>query len=182
MISQAARDLAVGDTQALNALFVETDSPPPVICWEPEAGELPNERLRFLLEFWRSAPRDGDLPSIDSLDPLALKPALGLLMILEPVDGGADFRYRLYGSEIAARAGLDLTGKLVTNVRSAKMAAFFIATYAAVLLRRRPLYTRHTTNPAIQITQWDRLLLPFAGRDGAVERLLVGNLPGDRTL
>lgn len=182
MIGQAARDLVAGDMRAMNALFAETDSPPPIIKWEPEDGDLPDGRLRFLLEFWRSAPHRGDLPSIDRLDPLALKPVLGLLMILEPVDDGADFRYRLYGSEIAARAGLDLTGKLVTNVRSPKMAAFFIATYAAVLLRRQPLYTRHTTNPAIQITQWDRLLLPFAGADGAVERLLVGNLPGDRTL
>ena len=50
---------------------------------------------------WRALPRTGDLPAVETIDPAALVFILGWLMIIDPIDGGADFSYRLYGTNIA---------------------------------------------------------------------------------
>lgn len=151
-----------------------------VLTWNPDADALPNSELRFLLDWWRErAGRAGELPAAGlKLDPLALRPVLGYLMTLDAVEGG-DFRFRLYGSKIAQRAGFDMTGRLVSEIPSpADTVGFFLATYRAVQAERVPLYTEHTPWSGISTTRWFRLILPFADGAGAITRFVVGNLPG----
>lgn len=50
------------------------------------------------------------MPLASEIDALEMRPALGYGMLVEPVDGGADFRDRLYGSNLAAVSGFDMTG------------------------------------------------------------------------
>lgn len=181
-VERATAELVDGRFDTIHRLFAAIDSPRPVLRWLPDERDLVSPHLTFLHGFWRQRSRDGDLPLSEAIDALALRSALGFVMLLEPVDGGADFRYRVYGSAIAARSGLELTGKLVSAVPAPLVAAYFLATYRAVLVRRCPLLARHTTHHDIQVTQWDRLILPFVDRDERVHRLLVGNIPGERTL
>jgi len=156
-----------------------------VIVWDPQEDDLHHDELRFLLRWWhRLAAAHGGLPPASlKLDPLALRPALGHLATLQPEAGGADFRFRLYGSIIAERTGFDMTGKLASAMPSAPDAvAFLTATYRAVSRERTPLYSEHTPWSGQSVTRWFRLLLPFVGDDGAVERIVVGNLPGANRL
>src|SRR3546814_18454171 len=74
---------------------------------------------------------------------MQMRPALGHIMLLDVLDGGADYRYRVYGSEIAQRAGFDMTGKCTSELPTGSLASlFFIAVYQAVLLRPQPVYPR----------------------------------------
>lgn len=164
----------------VDALFRDIDSPPPALRWVPEDDFLKPPALRFLNRFWRERRGTAELPPSSGIDAMALRPALGYLMLLEPVDGGTDFRYRLYGSIVAEHAGIEMTGKRVSDVPAPLVAVYFLATYRAVLAERRPLFAHHATHHDIQIAQWDRLILPFADAEGGIDRLLVGNVPSLR--
>jgi len=174
-------ELLGGPSREIAGLFADIDSPPPITRWDPPEATLGNDVLVFLLQLWHAGAAVGGLPRSRSIDPFELRPALGYVMLLEPIDGGADFRYRVYGSKIAEHSGIEMTGKRVWDIPSPLVAAYFLATYRAVYLKGRPMLARHTTHYDIQIAEWTRIILPFAGPDGAVDRLLVGNVPGVRT-
>lgn len=163
----------------LSALFERVRSPtPPVVTWGPDDLDLANHpRLAHLHRFWQQRRRGAGLPLSSTIDPLELGPALGYVMLMEPVGGGEDFLYRLYGTAIADRSGLEMTGKRVRDVPVPLVAVYFLATYRAVLMTRRPLYTRHSTHHAIGFDDWSRLILPFDDAEGRIDRLLVGNVP-----
>lgn len=178
--AEAARELAVGRTDVINGLFTEMASPPPRLQWTPEDDDLETPRLRFLNGYWRTRSPLGEPPSSALIDPLDLVPLLGYLMLLEPLDGGADFRYRVYGSRIVEYSRVEMTGKCVWDVPAPLVAAYFVATYRAVVERRQSLFAHHRTHHHIQVAQWDRLILPFVDEHGDVNRLLVGNVPSIR--
>lgn len=183
-LQQLADDLTqaviAGRSGPIDTLFREIDSPPPVLRWAPDDASLAHRPLRFLNRYWRDQRGDCCPPPSRIIDPLDLGPALGYLMLLEPLHGGTDFLYRLYGTVVAEYAGIEMTGKRVWEVPAPLVAAYFVATYRAVLAERRPLFAHHATHHDIQIAQWDRLILPFTGDDGRVDRLLVGNVPSLR--
>jgi hypothetical protein len=176
------RSLEAGARDEIDRLFREIDSPPPVTRWDPPDDAFEDGPLRFLLGLWRRRSAGGRLPLSRDIDAVELWPALGYVMLLEPIDDGADFRYRVYGTIIAEHSGIEMTGKQVWDVPAPLVAVYFLATYRAVYRARRPLYAHHTTHHDIQIADWSRIILPFADDHGRVDRLLVGNLPSLRSL
>jgi hypothetical protein len=179
--TNALRGLRGGPNPPARSMFsADTE-----LAWEPGEDDLPHDELRFLLRWWQglAAAHGGVPPATHKIDPLEVRPALGHLMILDAVDGGANFHFRLFGSVIANRAGFDMTGKLVTQMPTPpEIIAFFLATYRAASLERAPLYTESTPWSGISVTRWFRLVLPFAAADGSVQRLVVGNVPGANRL
>ena len=170
--------LIEGNTAALCDLFVRLNSPEPRVVWDPPPetfGE--NPKLALLLQPWDDHRADRAVPLSTRIDPFDIKAALGNVMLLQPVNGGEDFLYRVYGSAIADASGLEMTGKVVRDVPSPLVSVYLLATYRAALLVQRPLFACHTTHYSIQIGEWDRLILPFADEAGAIDRLLVGNFP-----
>lgn len=142
----------------------------------PGACDIRDRRLADLLRYWedlRGKSPVGDLPCVAAIDPLPLRFILGWLMIVEPVDRGADFRYRLYGSAIAEMMGRDLTGCCV-NDSFPHFAAWTAQIYREAMAHRHPVLTRHTPRRYVAVERWERLILPFAGPDGDVAWFLVG--------
>lgn len=142
----------------------------------PEPRDFTDSRLVALLAHWRElAARAGahGLPPVHSLDPVPLRFILGWLMIVEPLEGGADFRYRLYGTEIAATTGRDLTGCKISD-SFPQFAAWTTRIYRQVMERKCPMLTRHSPQRYVPVDQWERLILPFADDSGRVARFLVG--------
>ena len=150
----------------------------PSVDWDPSPGRDTPEPIRFLLAYWRGRAAGGGIPGMGEIDALALRPALGYIALLDIVDGGRDFRYRLYGTILAAVAGFDMTGRLASEHKaSPHITHFYIASYRAAVTRGRAFFSEH--RPAsTQITKgWHRVVLPFAGADGSVQRFLVGGVP-----
>ncbi|PJK30947.1 hypothetical protein CVT23_03530 [Minwuia thermotolerans] len=175
-----ATAVAGGDQLGLNRLFADEGLEPPLITWSPATNELPAAPLRFLNDYWRGLPKTGGLPQARAVDPLAMKPALGYIMLLDVLDGGADFRYRVYGSRIAQHSGFDMTGKKTSEIGSSNyVSVFFLCMYRAAMIRREAVYTRHNPAAHVSVRTWDRLLLPLAGDEGLVQRILAGNVAGD---
>jgi hypothetical protein len=148
----------------------------PFVKASPEASDVSDPRLVRLLEHWGALCAGlgpDDLPPLARIDPLQLGFILGWLMMMDPIDGGVDFRYRLYGSSIAATTGRDLTGHKVGD-SFRLFAEWTVEVYRGVLAQRRPVLTRHSPRRYVRVEQWERLVLPFAAEDGSVGRLLVG--------
>jgi len=148
----------------------------PFVKESPEPRDISDPRLVRLLEHWytlNAGLTADQLPLVARIDALQLGFILGWRMMMDPIDGGADFRYRLYGSSIAATTGRDLTGfKVSDSFRT--FADWTIKVYQGVLTRRCPVLTRHAPARYVRVDQWERLVLPFAGESGSVDRLLVG--------
>src|SRR3546814_15766909 len=105
---------------------------------------------------------------------MQMRPALGHIMLLDVLDGGADYRYRVYGSEIAQRAGFDMTGKCTSELPTGSLASlFFIAVYQAVLLRPDPVYTWPQLPVDLPVNPWPRLLPPLPAPARPAPRLLA---------
>jgi hypothetical protein len=176
----AMRDgLLTDDLGPLAAPFLKHGLRSPVVKWNPPASELPTKQLPFVLNLWQSL-RDADgRVAPEQIDPFLLRPALGYILLMDVLDDGADFYYRLYGSEVARVAGFDMTGKRTSQIVTGSLAGnFYIAGYRALLKRPEPMFTWHEMPMQITINNWDRIVLPLTGPDGRVTRILACNMPG----
>jgi|HubBroStandDraft_1064217.scaffolds.fasta_scaffold00163_5 hypothetical protein len=145
----------------------------------PEPAALQGTANRFLLEYWL-AEQQGAMPPASAIDPIRMRPALGRILIVEPIEQGWDFRYRLFGTLVAAVSGYDMTGKLLSaHPLAPEMVCFAFALYRGLLVRPEPVMTMNVP-PMAHFARWERIVLPFAGPGGEVTRFVVGNVGFDR--
>jgi hypothetical protein len=170
--------LVSGDLTAMQKSFKSRGAWGPKILWNPQPGNLPHEPMRFLLEHWHRLRGARTIPLARDIDALSLRPALGFVSLLDVVDGGTDFRYRLFGTIPSAVSGFDMTRRLLSQHRaSAYMVEYFIATYRAILRRAEPLCTEHRPPATIMTNAWHRIALPLGDDDGSITRFLSANIP-----
>ncbi len=137
------------------------------------ASALPDARqdmpmlLQPLLPWWRALPRDGLLPLWTGELVFDLKPWLGHMLMARFPRNGGEARYTLYGSDLVAFTGRDLTGQ---GLRDASKSPGFRTTAESYITTRstgRPHWSRIRVDlPAGTMVRYDRLLLPFACADG----------------
>jgi hypothetical protein len=161
----------------IERVFLAHTARRPTIVWSPTSPSIAAPQLRFLLEYWTGLAAHGP-PNRRAIDPLDMRPALGYVILVDAVDGGRDFRFRLYGSSIALISHMEMTGRLMSEQRvSGYVGEFTLASNRAVVVRRLPLYTERTPAVAERTTCWQRIVLPLVDDAGAVSRLLVGTVP-----
>jgi hypothetical protein len=114
------------------------------------------------------------------IDPHEMRPALGFISLLDVVDGGADFRYRLFGTIPTAVSGFDMTRRWLSQHRAGTyMVEYFIATYRAMLRRGEPLFTVHGPPEIVHTSAWHRVAAPLADAAGEITRFMSVNVPVD---
>jgi len=172
------RALVSGDVSSLKPVFAAQRAQGPEVIWSPTREQLGPPQLRFLLDYWTERAAGRPAPEVNDVDPLEMRPALGFIVLADVIDGGRDFRIRLYGSAVSAVAGFDLTGKLVAeHPASPYLVSFYCAAYRAACLRREPVFTMHKPPPSVHTHSWHRLNLPLTDEKGEVIRFLSGNVP-----
>jgi hypothetical protein len=173
-------DLLRDDLRGIRAGYAKSGAGGPNAAWSPDRALVKASENRFLLDYWHECRGDAAMPPVSAIDPVRIQPALGRVAVLEPVEDGHDFRYRLFGTIMAAVSGFDLTGKLLsTHPSSIYVVSFTMALYRATLVKRAPVLSSYTP-VARYAAFWERLMLPFAGADGGVARILTGNAAFDR--
>jgi hypothetical protein len=166
-----------GDLAPIERVFASHGAAAPEIVWEPWPDQVSAPPLRYLLDHWLKLTDGIGLPLARTLNPFELEPARGYVMVLQPVEGGRDFRYRFYGSRLTVVSGFDMTGRrLSSHPVSTYAAEFAIAAYRAAMRRRLPLYTTRDPVGAAVARRWQRLALPFADASGAVTWLLCATV------
>lgn len=72
---------------------------------------------RQLLALWEAKRGARLMPARSDFDVIAdLRPFLGYLMLIEVIEGGADYRFRVFGSTIAALVGEENQNKRLSEI------------------------------------------------------------------
>jgi hypothetical protein len=170
--------LVAGDPEPIRAVFTGRGASGPEVTWNPLPQDLCHPQLRFLLEHWRDLADGRPMPLARQVDPLAMRPALGFVSLLDIVGDGEDFRYRVFGTIPTAVTGFDMTRRLLSQHRASPyMVQYFIAVYRAMMQRREPVHTRHGAPATVMTSAWHRLALPLCDDSGAITRFLSANVP-----
>jgi len=164
--------------QPIRDVFHKEGAQGPVIVWNPTASAMAAPPLAALVEYWTALRVNGALPLADRIDPLEMRRALGYVMLVDVIENGEDFRYRLFGSAVAAVSGFDMTGRrLSEHAASAYLLEFSLALYRAALQRKEPVFSQYAPVGTKVTAEWHRVALPLADSFGAVVRLLAGTVP-----
>ena len=147
---------------------------------ESAAPTVESPILQRLLADWQVRRRGRLLPSRGDFDPLDLKYVLGKLLLVDVL--GPDvagrplqFRYRLVGTELAARVGVDLTGRTLDDYPSPEYREFMRRRYTQTVEERRPLSSVQTRLVVDnQVRRYEALLLPLAADGETVDMLMIG--------
>lgn len=177
-VERWAGEIAAGEIAGVRAVFAAEEARGPEIRWRPPVESLVAPQHRFLLRYWSDLAGTRPMPPAREVDAMEMRPALGYVNLLDVVDSGRDFRYRVFGSIVAAVSGFDMTGQMASELRaSAYVVEFGLAVFRAALRRGEPLFTEHGPPATVYTSTWHRLVLPLANAEGAIARLLVGAVP-----
>jgi hypothetical protein len=134
---------------------------------------MPERAWKQLHAYWLSKHVGGRPPARADLDPIIEIPRLVKnLMLLDVKDG---FTFRLVGSEVVQRHGIDMTGRRAGS--GGQNTKAYIEWRAAVdyvtsMVKPRLLVSRIGT---AEIAQNVMLLLPLTDQEGRIEMLLIGS-------
>lgn len=127
------------------------------------AEECPRPDAQALVAWWNALDRSPDgLPSWSDVDPATLQKWMGWICLYDVIDGGRDIRYRLVGTRITEQAGIDLTGRLVSQGVYAATPGVLLEYMRQLGAKPVPTWTKRVmeTQQGFAITH-DRIWLPF---------------------
>jgi hypothetical protein len=141
--------------------------------------------LLALAQYWAAQRQGRDFPDRAEIDPLGMpRSILPHLCLAEISDGGRQARYRLVGTEIVNRLGLDFTGRHASEVMTGDYHTFITSMFRAVCEYRAPIYSESQFRSDMALSRTRRLLLPLGRNHGSrVELVLMGQTwpPSDCT-
>lgn len=140
-------------------------------------AKLKKSPLLETYEYYNSLPKQSDMPLRSAFNPTALSakhlPNLALLERIIDKDGRTDFRFRVFGTALAAILGTDMTGKNVSEYPGKNRTARNFTILNAVRDYRQPIstYGQVISRNGVPILG-DTLVLPF-GEDSVVSHVLL---------
>jgi hypothetical protein len=135
---------------------------------------MPEERWRELYLYWRARHVGGQPPSRADIDPILDIPRLVANLVLMDIEGDT-YRYRVAGSDIEARAGMALAGRVIGIPNTLPQV---LADWRRILDITRDDGKPHlyySRVPEHLVAKYVTLVLPLIDAAGAVEMLLVGS-------
>ena len=138
---------------------------------------IEHPKLADLREFWEQKRAGLRMPARLSFDIFEFAPWMGHLTILDVVDNGADFYFRLHGTNIVELYGYEMTGKLVSNLPQ-EVSCTILHEYRELLVLREPkLIARKHVLPKKDYTRIIKLLLPLSSDDTSVDQIISCSYP-----
>ena len=130
--------------------------------------------LRQLCAYWDERRQGREFPARRDLDPLDFRYALGHILLLDVLDNPRRFRFRLHGSELTARAGYDMTGKLVDELPDPANRMHLIERCQMLLETRQPLAVINERILGQRRFGYEAVWLPLAGDGEHIDMLMAG--------
>jgi len=144
--------------------------------------ELKDPRLARLLAYWSAKAGERAMPSRADIDPVDLGFLLGHLMLIDVMTDPPRFKVRLHGSELARRAGYDLTGKMVDDLPINEFRNLARRSFATTVETRRPFHSRRDRLLDGKRHNYETIMLPLSADGVTVNMLLVGLVYEDAAL
>jgi hypothetical protein len=115
--------------------------------------EIEHPKLSALDKLWREKCDTKSIPMRTDFDIFELVPWMGNLTILEVIEGGKDFYFRLHGTNIVNLYGYEMTGKYVSELTE-EIGVTIFREYRELLQRREPmLIQRKHVHPGREYTK-----------------------------
>lgn len=131
-------------------------------------------KVLSLFEFWLSRCGERRFPKRSDFDVMDFAPWMGNLSLVELIDEGRDYRYRVHGTNKADYLGRDLTGRCVSEL-PLDQAAIVREEYDRVVSSGVPHFVnRPHINGDKDFLRTNKLMLPLSKDMAAVEIILVG--------
>lgn len=142
---------------------------------EQVADMLRSDRSREALRYWLSKAADGDVPSKQVMDPVEMVAFLPDIVLLDVVEGGPDFRFRLVGGNVRFHLQNDITGKLLSDVPNSEIGnRLRFALFDCVATHMPGALETRYRGPQCDYKTIEVLTLPLRSvPDGPVERVLI---------
>jgi len=129
--------------------------------------------LVALYAFWHELCAGRAMPSRADVSIEALRPWLGNLALLSVIAGGADYFFRVHGTNLRDIAGDELTGRLLMTLPYEWVAAL-AAEYEQVVATRQPAFKPRSRSLSNDFMMIEKLLLPLSENGRDVDMILVG--------
>jgi len=130
--------------------------------------------LRRLYAYWEERRQGRAFPARRDLDPLDFRYALGHVVLLDVLRDPVRFRFRLHGSELTARAGYDMTGKLVDELPNPKNRALLIERCHMLVETGQPVAVIDERLLGQRRFGYEAVWLPLADDGEHIDMLMAG--------
>jgi hypothetical protein len=131
--------------------------------------------LRRLFVYWDGKRGGRRMPARSDVDPLDLRFILGQLILVDVMPGPPPrFRIRLHGTELAQRAGYELTGKMLDELPSTEFRTLAQRSFATTAETRLPFHSIRDRLLDGKPRRYESLMLPLSADGDGVDMLLVG--------
>lgn len=143
---------------------------------EIDPKDLKHPTLVFLRRWWDEKRGARAMPSRADIRPADMKQHLSWLVLLDVIDCGRDFRYRIVGDDVAEYFNWNAAGKTVTEAFATQPRALcevVLSVYRAVIANRAPTYAFANSGWAMRgIEHCECLYVPLSDDGGQVDHLL----------
>jgi hypothetical protein len=163
--------------QPLNPWVAQADLPQMGIA---ARSEIRHPRLLRLYDYWMERRGTRRYPARADLDPLDMGYILGELIVLDVHYEPLRFKYRLHGTKLVTRAGLDMTGKWVHDWPAPEYRARLICAYTRTIEAGEPQRGERAIFDDGRWREYEFLILPLAPDRHLIDKLLVAMVYLDR--
>ena len=133
--------------------------------------------LSAMRDYWLAKRGARAMPSRNDISPAHLKSQLPHILLADVIDGGADFRYRLIGTELRQFFYAEPSGRLMSDVLTPfgeTTVQATLASYRGVMERRAPIrFTGAGSWYGQDPKLFDAYLAPLSD-DGATANMILG--------
>ena len=130
--------------------------------------------LQDCYTYWSECRGAGAMASREKIDPIDIPRLLPFIYLVDVLEGGADFRYRLIGSNIVTNTPKNYSNCLLSEVAGENTQGSLEAAYRDVVTTAQPQIDRFAYQARSGFRKvYDNLLLPLSD-DGTNVTMLLG--------
>ena len=132
--------------------------------------------LAQALAYWRAKRGARAMPARRDIDPTEIGSLLPHLQLIDVVDGGVRYRYRLAGTSLVTAFGREYTGRYLDELFAGERLAYAQRVFATVCSRQKPVFLRNRYSTTRDVDMMaNRLYMPLS-KDGSLESIILGVL------
>lgn len=135
-----------------------------------------------LYDYWNAKRGERPMPDRRDIVPSEFVRMLPSVAIIEVIDGGRDFRFRLFGSELATWMGCDRTGQRFSEMRAApgsdltpeQVQKRWTDVASGALAAARPIFPKAPVLTASAVLTMHAVIMPLTAGGSEIEQLFGG--------
>ena len=137
-------------------------------------SDLLSHRAELLLSYWNAKRGRRAMCAREDIDPVEIPGLLSNIVLVDVIDDGDDFRFRLVGSEVRLNNRTNSVGKLFSELFPDKAKSRMWRDYTRVVVDQRPVACRIPySGPDEYVREAHHLLLPLSKDRVTVNMVLV---------